>query len=114
SHGWILEVGEGDFTGGRRQTLIKLNAKVGYAVGLKLMEKRIVAAVSNFEGQIVHYQEFRSPHNGKPDELVETIAFIVEDALTQSQVPVDKTFGIGIGLAGVIYSQTGVVHYSPF
>lgn len=114
AHAWVLEVGEGDFTGGRRQTLIKLNAKAGYAIGLKLMEKRIVAAVSNFEGQVLYYQEARNHHKGNLDALVETISAIIKDTLTQSKVPLDKTFGIGIGLAGVIYSQTGIVHYSPF
>lgn len=111
---WVLEVGEGDFTGGRRQTLIKLNAKAGYAIGLKLMEKRIVVAVSNFGGQVVHYREVPNPHNGNLDDLVDAIASIVQNILKDSEVPLDKTFGIGIGLAGVIYSQTGIVHYSPF
>lgn len=32
AHGWILEVGEGDFTGGRRQTMIQLDPKAGYAL----------------------------------------------------------------------------------
>lgn len=113
-HGWILEVGEGDFTGGRRQTLIKLNARAGYALGLKLMESRIVAAISNFEGQVVHYQEVPHAHNGNLEDLLPTIAIIVQNILEESEVPRDKTFGIGIGLAGVIYSQTGIVHYSPF
>jgi len=113
-HGWILEVGEGDFTGGRRQTLIKLNARAGYALGLKLMESRIVAAISNFEGQVVHYQEVPRAHNGNLEDLLPTIARIVQNILEESEVPQDKTFGIGIGLAGVIYSQTGIVHYSPF
>lgn len=111
---WILEVGEGDFTGGRRQTLIKLNAKAGYAIGLKIMEKRIVAAVSNFEGQVVYYREFDIQQSPNVDLLVDTISAIINETLRESNIPLDKTFGIGIGLAGVIYSQTGVVHYSPF
>ncbi|GAB5491878.1 MAG: ROK family transcriptional regulator [Phototrophicaceae bacterium] len=114
TNGWVLEVGEGDFTGGRRQTLIKLNAKAGYAVGLKLMEKRLVVAVSNFDGQVVYYQETRYDNQGNLAELVDTLAHVVKETLKESQVPIDKTFGIGIGLAGVIYSQTGIVHYSPF
>ena len=111
---WILEVGEGDFTGGRRQTLIKLNAKAGYAIGLKIMERRIVAAVSNFEGQVVYYREFDIQQSPNVDLLVDTISAIIKETLRESSIPLDKTFGIGIGLAGVIYSQTGVVHYSPF
>ncbi len=114
ANGWILEVGEGDFTGGRRQTLIKLNAKAGYAIGLKLMEKQIVAAVSNFDGQVTYYRKIHHQHDGNLEDLIKTIATITQDTLSASQVPIDKTFGIGIGLAGVIYSQTGIVHYSPF
>lgn len=113
-NGWILEIGEGDFTGGRRQTLIKLNAKAGYAIGLKLMEKRIVVAVSNFEGQVVHYQESSIHNNSSLDFLLEAISSIIQSTLSESKLPTEKIFGVGIGLAGVIYSQTGLVHYSPF
>ena len=47
--GWINEAGESDYTGGRRQVMLRLNPTAGYVVGLKLMENRVVCAVSDLE-----------------------------------------------------------------
>src|SRR5690349_14704870 len=55
---WILETGEGDYTGGRRQILIRLNPNFGYALGLKLMEHRVVCSVTDFECQILDYEDY--------------------------------------------------------
>ncbi len=111
---WLLEVGEGDYTGGRRQTLLRLNPAAGYAVGLKLMEDRVVCAVTDFAARIVHYSDYPHGSASYPQTSSEAIAKIVEKTLLDAEIPREKVFGVGIGLAGVIYPQTGVVHYSPF
>lgn len=111
---WLLEVGEGDYTGGRRQTLLRLNPSAGYAVGLKLMEDRVVCAVTDFAAQILYYTEYALGSVHYPKTSSETIAQIVETTVLDAEIPREKVFGVGIGLAGVIYPQTGVVHYSPF
>jgi N-acetylglucosamine repressor len=112
--GWILEVGEGDYTGGRRQMLLRLNPTAGYAVGLKLMENRVVCAVTNLEGTVLHYQEHHIPFGKDAQAVCRTLSLLTEQIITTSDIPRSKVFGVGIGLAGVIYPQTGVVHYSPF
>ncbi|MCC6617307.1 MAG: ROK family transcriptional regulator [Anaerolineae bacterium] len=111
---WLLEIGEGEYTGGRRQMLLRLNPDAGYAVGLKLMERRVVCAVTNFEGNILYYAE--SPVDGdyQPGVMAADIARIVTTTLTAARVPGDRVLGVGIGLAGVIHPQQGIVHYSPF
>lgn len=111
---WLLEVGEGDYTGGRRQTLLRLNPAAGYAVGLKLMEDRVVCAVTDFAARIIHYSDYLLGSADYPRTSSEAIAKIVEKTLIDAEIPREKVFGVGIGLAGVIYPQTGVVHYSPF
>lgn len=111
---WILEVGEGDYTGGRRQTLLKLNPKVGYAIGLKLMERRVVVAITNFESEIINYKEETYPFNPEPQTLIHTLSTIIRSVVKQSQIESSKLFGVGIGLAGVVYPNTGIVHHSPY
>ena len=111
---WILEVGEGDYTGGRRQTFIKLNPEVGYAVGLKLMESRVVVAITNFEADIIAYKEETYTFNPDPETLVRTLSSIIRRVLEESQIEPETLFGVGIGLAGVVYSNSGIVHHSPF
>ena len=111
---WVLEMGEGDYTGGRRRTLLQLNPKAGYVVGLKLMEDRVVSAVTNFETTMLDYREHHFTFNDNPDHLSDILATVIEASMTRSGITPDKFFGVGIGLAGVIYPQLGIVHYSPF
>ena len=107
-------MGEGDYTGGRRRTPLRLNPKAGYAVGLKLMEDRVVSAVTDFETTLLDYREHHFNFDDNPNHLSDILATVVNHDMAHSGIPRDKFFGVGIGLAGVIYAQTGVVHYSPF
>ena len=111
---WINEVGESDYTGGRRQVMLRLNPTVGYVVGLKLMENRVVCAVSDLETTVLNYVEHPLTGSHTPDTVAETLARIVIHALYQTGITREKVRGVGIGLAGVIDGDSGIVHYSPF
>ncbi len=112
--GWMLELGEGDYTGGRRQVLLKLNPTMGYALGVKLMEDRAVCAVTNFEARVLHYREQRLNSDREPEAISAALAQVVNALIASSDLQHDQFFGVGVGLAGVIYDKKGVVHYSPY
>lgn len=111
---WINEVGESDYTGGRRQVMLRLNPTAGYVVGLKLMEDRVVCAVSDLETTVLNYVEHPLTGSHTPDTVAETLAQIVIHALYKTGITRDHVRGVGIGLAGVIDGESGIVHYSPF
>ena len=112
--GWINEVGESDSTGGRRQVLLRLNPDAGYVVGLKLMEDRVVCAATDLETQVLHYFDAPLAGGHDPRAVSNSIAATVDQTIRLAGVPRERVFGVGIGLAGVINCQSGVVHYSPF
>ncbi|GAB1421926.1 ROK family transcriptional regulator [Anaerolineales bacterium] len=111
---WLIELGEGDFTGGRRQTMIKLNPRAGYAMGIKLMENRAIIAITDFESTILEYYD--RPILPEPDrrKIVDQLVAAIQSVLDESHIELDRLFGIGIGLAGVVNSKEGLIHYSPF
>ncbi|MBL8134443.1 MAG: ROK family transcriptional regulator [Anaerolineae bacterium] len=111
---WLLQSGEGDYTGGRRQTLLRLNPAAGCAVGVKLMERRIVCALTDLESRVLRYFDTPMPPEQDPSLIAAALADAVETTVASSGVERGKLLGIGIGLAGVSSPQTGVVHYSPF
>jgi predicted NBD/HSP70 family sugar kinase len=113
-NGWILEVGEGEFTGGRRQTMIRLDPKAGYVVGLKLMEDRVVSAVTNFESTIIGYDENPIPPRANPQQLVDVLKTVIDSMLSAQNIKPEQLLGVGIGLAGIIHSDEGIVHHSPY
>jgi N-acetylglucosamine repressor len=111
---WVLETGEGDYTGGRRQMMLRLNPKAGYAIGLKLMENRVVCAMTDFGGTIVQYQDQAVTFDSDPYALRNVLAQVIDQTIASSGLAHSQIFGVGIGLAGVIYPQSGIVHYSPY
>lgn len=110
---WIIEVGEGESTGGRPQILLRLNPTAGYAVGLKLMEDRLVCAVTNLEVSEQHYLDVPLTSRA-PQDVVVAVSNAVRRAIVEASITVKQVLGVGIGLAGVVDTRTGVVHYSPF
>jgi predicted NBD/HSP70 family sugar kinase len=94
--------------------MISLNPKAGYVVGLKLMEDRAVCAVTDLEATVLNYVEQPVNSDHSFQAVAAALGRIINSALTEAQVPRERVRGVGIGLAGVIDTQTGVVHYSPF
>ncbi len=112
--GWILETGEGDYTGGRRQILIRLNPSFGYALGLKLMENRVVCSVTDFECQILDYQDYALDADQTPTAISAALVEIVELAISRIGLERSLCLGVGIGIAGIVHPHSGDVQYSPF
>ncbi len=111
---WLLEQEDEESTGGRPRTILRLNPTAGYALGLKLMENRVVAAVTNFETDVLYYRDYNFDFDDNPAHLSKILASVIEIALAEARIDRSQLFGVGIGLAGVIDGQTGVVRHSPF
>jgi predicted NBD/HSP70 family sugar kinase len=94
--------------------MLRLNPDAGYAVGVKLMENRVVCAVTDFAARIVYCGNYALNNEEYAAANPETVAAMVEQTIHESQIQRAQVFGVGIGLAGVIYPQQGIVHYSPF
>ena len=111
---WLLVAGEGDYTGGRRQEMLRLNPTRGYVVGLKLMETRVVCAVTDLETTVLRYIECQLDADHTPNAISRALAEVVEQALSETAIERSQICGVGIGLAGVADYQSGIVRYSPF
>lgn len=112
--GWLIEAGESESTGGRRQVMLRLNPTAGYVVGLKLMEDRVVCAVTDLETSVLTYAERPMSPDYTPQVVSAELAETVTLALAEARIDPARVFGVGIGLAGVIDCASGIVHYSPF
>lgn len=113
AYGWILEGGEGDYTGGRRQTVLRLNPSVGLALGIKLMEDRIVCALTDIVGNVLHYTEQAVPERKTPQGVTDALVTLVKHISASKHMHTAPLLGVGIGVAGVVHNQQ-VVHYSPY
>lgn len=122
NEGLVFEKEPGDSSGGRRPILLAINPTGAYVVGLKLMEDRLVGALTDLEASVVCKQTIplgRDAGKGRqkvrsPEETVETIASLVESMLACEGVEASRLLGVGIGLAGIVDSEGGVLRKSPF
>ncbi len=112
--GGLLEQEDDEQTGGRPRTSLRLNPMAGYALGIKLMEHRVVAAVTNFETDVLYYRDYSFDFDDDPHRLTRMLASVIEITLGEARVNRANLFGVGIGVAGVIDGQNGVVRHSPF
>lgn len=108
----ILEPEEGDSSGGRRPVLITLNPSGGYVMGIKLMEDHLIVALTNLEANVV--DSMNVPFNTtEPEEAINAIEYGVEQLLAKNEIPLNKLFGVGVGMAGIVNQETGILHLSP-
>ena len=113
SVGLISEIGSRESARGRPPVLLELNSRAGYVVGVKVMEDALVAVVTDLDAEVLHYQT--SPLETTDfDGVVAAIATAVGECLTAQGIDSSEVVGVGLGVAGVIDGETGIVRYSPF
>ncbi|MBZ0308367.1 MAG: ROK family transcriptional regulator [Anaerolineae bacterium] len=111
---WLIPAGESDYTGGRRQSMLRLNPHAGCVVGLKLMEDRVVCAITNLEANVLHYADTPLTYDHSTQAISQALVQIIQQVIRESGVKPNSILGVGIGLAGVIDTQQGIVQYSPY
>jgi predicted NBD/HSP70 family sugar kinase len=101
ANGLVVEKGFDVSTGGRRPTLVELNPKFGYMIGVGLTALNIVGILVDPKMQVIcEVSKERPADNSEAiiDRLVET----VEEVLNKSKIEPEKIKGLGIGIPGVI------------
>ena len=111
---YILEVGVGDNTIGRKSTLLAFNAERGFIIGVDLGRFRIRMMLADLLGnEIISTEIINSA--GYPGDGKESITLIhdqVEDILKKSGKSKDDILCIVIGIPGII--KDGMSYLAPF
>lgn len=106
--GMILEVSQGQSTGGRRPKILSIHPSGGHVIGARLSEDRIIAATVNLVGEVV--DQHAMPWQGRsPTHAQEALTSVVDTLLARSPSPV---MGLGLALSGVVDHGPGIVRHS--
>jgi len=110
----IIEVSKEVATGGRRQTLLKLDENAGYVVGIDLGGTKMVGAVTNLNGKFIVKMRWptKTKDDDGPEVILATLLNFINTLITKAGVDVEKVRGIGIGIPGVV-RPGGVVEWAP-
>jgi N-acetylglucosamine repressor len=107
--GLIEEVGEGQSTGGRPPTLLRLRSAGAIAIGVAVTPTTTSLATSDLAGRIVQQDKFSTDADYQVtfDRIVKSIERILKNSGGSIE-------GIGISLPGLIDPSSGTAIYVPY
>lgn len=107
----LYEHSTGESGGGRRPTLLALNAAAGYVIGAKVTETEVIAVLTDLEATVVR-RRTRKLTNNSVGHVVTLIGKMVDEL--RSKIPDQPLYGLGVGTAGVVDSVHGIVHHGTY
>jgi predicted NBD/HSP70 family sugar kinase len=109
AEGLVEEVGEGESTGGRRPTLLRLRTKEAIAIGVAITPTCTTVATSDLAGRIIEQAEFLTDPN--PEQ---TLAEVIAVARKFSARNGSSIEAVGVSLPGLVDPSTGTAVYVPY
>jgi len=109
AEGLVEEVGEGESTGGRRPTLLRLRTKEAIAVGVAITPTCTMVATSDLAGRIVEQKEFLTDPD--PDKTLGEVISLVREISLRNKGSIEA---VGISLPGLVDPSTGTAVYVPY
>jgi predicted NBD/HSP70 family sugar kinase len=109
AEGLVEEVGEGESTGGRRPTLLRLRTKEAIALGIAITPSVTTIATSDLAGRIVEQTDF--PTDPDPDNTLRDVVSLVQEFSLKNRGSIE---GVGVSLPGLVDPATGTAVYVPF
>jgi predicted NBD/HSP70 family sugar kinase len=109
----VFEKDLGDSSGGRRPILLAINPSGGYVIGIKLTETQAIGALTDLEATVI-VKRTDNLHGRDPEMIVKQLSLLVSELLQIAGLPKKKLLGVGVGLAGIVDSEQGMLRQSPF
>ena len=109
TEGLVEEVGEGESTGGRRPTLLRLRTKEAIAIGVAITPTYTTVATSDLAGRIVDQKEFLTDPD--PDNTFQQVIALVREFTLKHKGSIEA---VGVSLPGLVDPATGTAVYVPY
>jgi predicted NBD/HSP70 family sugar kinase len=107
TEGLIEEVGEGESTGGRRPTMLKLRAAGPIALGVSLTPTCTTIASSDLAGRVIDQEEFPTDS----DHTLNQVIGVLREFTERYKGSIE---GVGVSLPGLVDPSTGNALYIPY
>lgn len=98
--GLVAEIGFGDKTGGKRRTLLQLNAGARHAVGVSLDFARITYLVTDLSGTVVTRYDAEGIGHVSPGAVMNRVAREIAELVGSAAVARGSLMGIGMAVSG--------------
>jgi predicted NBD/HSP70 family sugar kinase/predicted transcriptional regulator len=109
SEGLVEEIGEGESTGGRPPTLLRLRTAGAIAIGVAVTPNLTTVATSDLAGRVL--QEDAFPTDPDPERTFDRVICSIKKFLDQKSGSFEA---IGVSLPGLVDASTGTAIYIPY
>jgi predicted NBD/HSP70 family sugar kinase len=107
--GLIEEIGEGESTGGRRPTMLRLRTVGPIGIGVAITPTLTTVATSDLAGRVLEQDEFATETDSE-----KTLGRVVECVNSLLQGTDGTVESIGVSLPGLVDPETGTAIYVPY
>ncbi len=104
----VVEKGLDISSGGRKPTLVELNSRNCFVIGIDIGPRHIIAALTDLSLNMITKVKKPRPKESMEDVVSKSIELIYE-VIEKSQIEAKKIKGLGIGISGIIDSKAGTV-----
>jgi len=110
---YVIEVGQGKSSGGKRPIILKFNAKRSYVIGVGVDVNFIDVMLSDLSGneEKVVYHIF--PKEKTSTEMIKTIVTYINKIIEETNVENEKVEVVSLGIPAMVEEKTGLVRLCP-
>jgi predicted NBD/HSP70 family sugar kinase len=109
TEGLIEEIGEGESTGGRRPTLLRLRTAGPIAIGVSITPTLTTVATSNLAGRIIEQEEFLT--DPAPELTLQRVIASVRSFSERNKSSIEA---VGVSIPGLVDPEAGLAIYVPY
>ncbi|WP_029421589.1 ROK family transcriptional regulator [Alicyclobacillus macrosporangiidus] len=111
---FVVEVGPGSSTGGRRPIRLQFHAGAAYSIGVDVQIHSVRLVLCNLDHEVAWERLLpMEPASMSSDELVSQLADSIRQLIDGAPKSPHGVIGIGISLPGLVNYRTGYIHYIP-
>ncbi|NCA93416.1 ROK family protein, partial [bacterium] len=104
----VVEKGFDVSSGGRKPTLVELNAKMGNVIGVDIGPVNMVAVITDLANGVIGKVKRPRPR-GPMNEVITSSIEIIYEIMEKTKIDKNKVKGVGLGVSGVIDALAGTV-----
>lgn len=109
----MIEDGEGDSQGGRRPTMLRLNNRMGYLVGVDLGVTSMDLALADLNTQVLARDSGPADVHNDPEVILAEVKERLLDMVQRQGLDCGQVLSIGVGVPGPVDFARGVLVAPP-
>ena len=106
----IEETGKGNrqFGRGRKEILMSINPGAGFILSIHVALRYLTFGIVDLSGKIRAKKTRPFPIHSAPHQILEPLVGDISDLVQKTKINPEKIIGIGVGIPGIVDSQSGI------